>query len=564
MCIGQWANGKQCTREIKRDGACSTHYENPKQTLKAEENFKKCPSPEHKFSDSLYVADFVPKKDFYKKPGVETHLWTNCCFCRTLISTKRKKVGDVKVIEVPVISEEEVQIEENLQSVSQKTVKRTPYFPEIRRGKRPLYSEVVKCLESFGFVIQITEEEYNNLKSITKIPALCPANHGLTNVDIGELKRGSSCCRKCGHEKMKKTNVDKTGFAFPVQNPDTQQKMIQTYEEKTGYNHWNKDPEVQEKTKDTYYEKTGYEHPSQNPEYQEEKRQNYLAKTDGKYDHPSRNPEVIEARKQNYLAKTDGKYEHSLQNPEVIEKIKQTNLRKTGFEHYLQDPEFRAKLAEEYFEKTGYKNPAQNPASKEKYKRTNLERRGFEFPMQDPDIKEKTKETHLERRGVTHHMKDPRVIEQMRMNFLEKSGGMYEHPMQNPEFFQQVLKSMHKYKPFIFPSGKETLVQGYEDLCLNDLVLKEGINENDIDNTPSEVPEIYYMFKDSYKRYYPDIYVSSQNKIIEVKCKFTYEIDLEKNLAKARACLEEGYNFEFRIYDKQGNYTVPVLTNILQ
>ena len=550
MCIGTWANGKQCTREIRRDGACTVHYENPEQVLKATENFKKCPSPEHKFSDSKYMADFVPNKDFCKKPGDESKLWTNCCFCRPLVNSKRKKAGDMKTTEVaPAPERKESEIKEQSaeqgdsptegERTSVSTTERTPYFPvSTAKNKRPPYSEIVKCLESFGFVIQITEEEYNNLKDITKIPALCPGDHGLTNVNIGELRRGSSCCRKCGFEKMKKTNIEKTGFAYPIQNPDTQQKMIQTYQEKKGYDHWNKNPEVQEKTQQTYLAKTGYKNHQQNPEAVERMKQNYLAKTDGKYEFPAQNPEVQETKKRNYLAKTDGKYEWSMQNPEVHEKIKKTNRERTGYDYYLQNPDFRAKIQQAYFEETGYMNPAQNPTSKENFKQTNMERR-----------------------GVQHHMKDPELVEQMRMNYLEKSGGMYEHPMQDPVIFARVAKSMLKYKPYTYPSGRETLVQGYESFCLDDLI-KEGIDENEIcnqielENDIQPMPAIWYEFEGKNRRYYPDIYIPTQNKIIEVKCPWTLKKDLQKNLAKARACIAQGYDFELRIYDRKGIYTV--------
>jgi len=50
-------------------------------------------------------------------------------------------------------------------------------------------------------------------------------------------------------------------------------------------------------------------------------------------------------------------------------------------------------------------------------------------------------------------------------------------------------------------------------------------------------------------RYYPDFYIKKDNKIIEVKSIYTYNIDIEKNLLKQKACLDAGYNFEFWIYD---------------
>lgn len=51
-------------------------------------------------------------------------------------------------------------------------------------------------------------------------------------------------------------------------------------------------------------------------------------------------------------------------------------------------------------------------------------------------------------------------------------------------------------------------------------------------------------------KYYPDFYYRPLNLIIEIKSWYTYERDLEKNLLKQKACLDQGYNFLF-IKDKQ-------------
>ena len=39
--------------------------------------------------------------------------------------------------------------------------------------------------------------------------------------------------------------------------------------------------------------------------------------------------------------------------------------------------------------------------------------------------------------------------------------------------------------------------------------------------------------------------------IVEVKSTYTYEIAKEKNELKARACVEQGYKFQFYIIDKK-------------
>lgn len=59
-------------------------------------------------------------------------------------------------------------------------------------------------------------------------------------------------------------------------------------------------------------------------------------------------------------------------------------------------------------------------------------------------------------------------------------------------------------------------------------------------------------FEGKKRRYYPDIFIPHQNRIIEVKSKYTFEKDKEKNLLKSLACKKLGFNFEFRIYKNNG------------
>ena len=56
--------------------------------------------------------------------------------------------------------------------------------------------------------------------------------------------------------------------------------------------------------------------------------------------------------------------------------------------------------------------------------------------------------------------------------------------------------------------------------------------------------------------YYADIYIKSENKIIEVKSDYTMEKDYDKNMTKWESCVEQGYEFEFWIYDNKKNKTI--------
>jgi hypothetical protein len=57
------------------------------------------------------------------------------------------------------------------------------------------------------------------------------------------------------------------------------------------------------------------------------------------------------------------------------------------------------------------------------------------------------------------------------------------------------------------------------------------------------------MFENKERVYFCDIYISKENKIIEVKSQYTYEKELERNILKKEACIRYGYAFEFWIYD---------------
>jgi len=75
------------------------------------------------------------------------------------------------------------------------------------------------------------------------------------------------------------------------------------------------------------------------------------------------------------------------------------------------------------------------------------------------------------------------------------------------------------------------------------------------------MPKIIYNFEDKERRYYPDIWIKSINKIIEVKSDYTYKKDLEKNKLKELATKELKFDFEFWIYtpEKKNIYTKIVI-----
>jgi hypothetical protein len=112
--------------------------------------------------------------------------------------------------------------------------------------------------------------------------------------------------------------------------------------------------------------------------------------------------------------------------------------------------------------------------------------------------------------------------------------------------FDKQEKSSKTFKEYIFPSGDIRNIQGYENIALDELV--KIFNEDDIITQKRDMPKITYHFEDKHRRYYPDIWIKSINKIIEVKSEWIYKKDLEKNKLKALATKELKFNFEFWIY----------------
>jgi hypothetical protein len=78
------------------------------------------------------------------------------------------------------------------------------------------------------------------------------------------------------------------------------------------------------------------------------------------------------------------------------------------------------------------------------------------------------------------------------------------------------------------------------------------LSEDNVLTDRKEVPKIKYEIDGKISYYFPDIYIKSLNKIIEVKSTWTYEINKEKNIEKSKACTDAGYAFEFWIYSSKG------------
>ena len=143
--------------------------------------------------------------------------------------------------------------------------------------------------------------------------------------------------------------------------------------------------------------------------------------------------------------------------------------------------------------------------------------------------------------------------ENYRQNILDavfEKYGVYS-VMQNEKIFSKSQKNSFKFKEYIMPSGKIIKLQGYENKAL-DILLKEFKEEDLIignKNIQNKIGKIFYTDIDNIvRRYFPDIYIISINKIIEVKSTWIYNKCKINNDFKKQECLDRGFNFDFMIF----------------
>jgi len=264
--------------------------------------------------------------------------------------------------------------------------------------------------------------------------------------------------------------------------------------------------------------------------------------------------------------------ENPFQSEEIKEKSKATMLKKYGTEHYTSSEEGKEKINNTNIKKYGAKRYATTNECKEKVKMGNIDKYGKENPFQVEEFKEKAKQTKLEKYGdynynnregakittiekygTNNYVESNDFKEKSKKTCIEKYGT--EYAMQNVNIQLRSLKNSYYLKEYIFPSGRKEKIQGYEDRTIN--MLLTAYTENDIIIKNEEIEKytgkISYEMDGKIHRYFPDMYIVSENKIYETKSTWTFESQLKKNILKKEAAIKTGLFFEFMIYDEDKN-----------
>lgn len=164
--------------------------------------------------------------------------------------------------------------------------------------------------------------------------------------------------------------------------------------------------------------------------------------------------------------------------------------------------------------------------------------------------REKTIVTSQLHYGTDHPQQSIEIKQLVKDSCMKKYG--VEHLAQVPEIHRK--QHNYKFKDYAMPSGNIRRIQGYEYKALDEL-----IHIHPEDKILTTRFGIKYIYENTEHYYYPDILLDyNPKKIIEVKSTHTmyYKYHYPRNIAKRDACLKQGYEFEFWIYDKRGAKTV--------
>lgn len=241
---------------------------------------------------------------------------------------------------------------------------------------------------------------------------------------------------------------------------------------------------------------------------------------------------IVKKKVQNSMKQKYG-VEHPMQSIEIMNKTKITMKEKYGVEHPMKSDFIKNKQRDTIKKKFGVDNIFQDVDTKKQIKKWREEH--------IDEISNKVKQTMLKRYGVETPLESDIIVNKMKSTMKEKYG--VEHNMQSPELYKKNIKAMYKKKEYIWKNGEVSLVQGYEPMVLIELEEK-GYTFNDIITDESDMPEIWYEFEGKKRRYYPDIYIPSENLIIEVKSDWTLNLHKDKNNAKFNAVKSMGYDFK--------------------
>lgn len=251
-------------------------------------------------------------------------------------------------------------------------------------------------------------------------------------VEIKDMSIGpQTCSKECRSEKIRRTNQEKYGVDCVFQSEVIKEKSKNVFQEKYGVDHYTKTdeysnrmkqfwsephPEIIEKSRKSNLDRRGVEYPMQDPEVKEKAKDTAL-KNYGGFGMAS--PVLSERIRQTNIQR------YGFSNPAKNEDVKKKSFQ-TFVEHYGEDPYHNPEIVERKhktsLERYGTESPSQSEVVKDKVRSTVKERYGVDNAFKSEEIKKKIAESNLERYGVTNPMQNEEVKERAYQTNLLKYG----------------------------------------------------------------------------------------------------------------------------------------------
>lgn len=382
------------------------------------------------------------------------------------------------------------------------------------------------------------------------IPFVCRCGKEASKTFV-RLKISGMLCKECTQistvKKREETNLQKYGNTCTLQAAEIKEKAEKTLIEKFGTTNILKHDGTKEKIRKTNIEKYGVENPFSSKDIQEKIIKTNIEKYG--YASPKQNELVKEKTRQTNLQK------YGVPATSMAESVKQkaieTNMRLYGSPHHTVGV-VKEKIKATCMERYGTGCSFQAEPVKEKIKQTMMSRYGVDHIMKLDTAKEKAKNTNMLNLNVPYPMMSKEVREKSKQTCLQRYG--VENPNQSAVVQQKTFHSGVKFKEYTTPSGIIRKVQGYEPYAL-DILFKE-FDEDDIVTDRCSVPRMCYQLDGKTRYYFPDIYIASLNKVIEVKSSWTAKLNTHILSAKMEATTKAEYVYEMWEFDKKQNLTV--------
>lgn len=184
-----------------------------------------------------------------------------------------------------------------------------------------------------------------------------------------------------------------------------------------------------------------------------------------------------------------------------------------------------------------------------------LEKIGKKYNISPRGLQMKFRKLGVNMRTLTESANLPTTYERKKVSYQEKYS--VDNPMQDSKINETSNINRYKFKAVDIHGRRFSHLQGFEPQGITYLIEQMNIDVNDI-QSGRKVPTVNYKFDGKNKTYFPDMYVDSENLLVEVKCEYTYQNDLEKNKAKREAAIKAGYNYKTIIFANNGKKVIEI------